>query len=124
MPSPLPNESSSARFQEDEIAYVHEIRRRRPSAVSESSFHEPGYVFRLGRLPVSLTWTEFRLVRFLSACPYRPFTRRQIAEAVFSSDCPVDEGQIDEHVRTLRDKLGIFSDYVQTVPHIGYRFKP
>jgi hypothetical protein len=23
----------------------------------------------------------------------------------------------------LRDKLGFFADYIQTVPYIGYRFK-
>ena len=31
---------------------------------------------------------------------------------------------LDYHIRELRGKLGIFSDFVQTVPYIGFRFKP
>jgi DNA-binding response OmpR family regulator len=30
---------------------------------------------------------------------------------------------IDVHVTTLREKLGEFSDYIQSVPGFGYRFK-
>ncbi len=36
---------------------------------------------------------------------------------------PVTEETLDEHITALRDQLGVFYDYVQTVPHIGYRFK-
>ena len=35
----------------------------------------------------------------------------------------VTEQTLDQHVQTLRQKLGLFSDYVQSVPYVGYRFK-
>jgi DNA-binding response OmpR family regulator len=123
MTSPLSNESSSGQL-EGEIAYHHDQRRRRPADIAETTVYEPGYLFRLGRSPVNLTWIEYQMVRFLSASPYKPFTRKQIADSIRSPKCMVAEDQIDDHVRTLRDKLGIFSDYVQSVPYIGYRFKP
>ena len=48
---------------------------------------------------------------------------RYRVDAITSEDCSVTEETLDRHVMTLRDKLGLFSDYVQTVPYIGYRFK-
>ena len=33
------------------------------------------------------------------------------------------EQALDEHIASLREKLGLFSDYVQSVPYVGYRFK-
>ena len=36
----------------------------------------------------------------------------------------ITEESLADHVRSLRDKLGFFHDYVQKVPYIGYRFKP
>jgi DNA-binding response OmpR family regulator len=62
-------------------------------------------------------------MRFLASWPYHAFTQRQIADAVSTDIQPVLETSIDDHVASLRDQLGVFHDYVQTVPHVGYRFK-
>ena len=51
------------------------------------------------------------------------FTRRQIAEAVSTHFRPLSEASLDDYVASLRDQLGVFHDYVQAVPHVGYRFK-
>ena len=87
--------------------------------VDEVSVHAPQYLFRLGREPITLTLIEYRIIRFLSEKPYKAFTRVEIAEAINSEQHPVSEQTLDEHVRTLRSKLGLFSDYVQSVPLIG-----
>ena len=81
--------------------------------------------FRLaaGQDPIQLGNVEFRILLFLASRPYHPFTRQAIAEAVTSDFQPVDEDDVDGHVSQLRDQLGVFHDYVQTVPYIGYRFK-
>ena len=55
--------------------------------------------------------------------PYHPFSRRQIAEAVTTEEQPVAEDSVDQYIASLRDQLGFFHDFVQTVPHMGYRFK-
>jgi len=99
-------------------------RRMRRKQVDAVAVHVPQFLFRLGREPISLSWIEYRIVRFLSEKPYKAFTRGQIVQAIDSERHSVPEETLDEHIRTLRSKLGLFSDYVQSVPFIGYRFKP
>jgi DNA-binding response OmpR family regulator len=73
--------------------------------------------------PIRVGLIEFRIMMFLASWPYHAFTQRQIAEAVSTIDRPVSEASIDDYVASLRDQLGVFHDYVQTVPHVGYRFR-
>jgi two-component system, OmpR family, phosphate regulon response regulator PhoB len=81
------------------------------------------YRLALGNEPVQLGIVEFRILLFLASRPYHAFTRRSIADAVNSGRNPVAEETVDRHVASLLDQLGVFHDYVQSVPHIGYRFK-
>lgn len=78
----------------------------------------------LGEEPIRVGIIEFRIMRFLASWPYHAFTKRQIADALRKQRHAVDEASIDDHVASLRDQLGVFHDYVQVVPHVGYRFKP
>jgi DNA-binding response OmpR family regulator len=73
--------------------------------------------------PFRLNGVEWRILRFLSSKPYRAFTPRRIAAAVTTDSHPVTEESLRGHITNLRKKLGLFADYVQTVPYIGYRFK-
>jgi DNA-binding response OmpR family regulator len=77
----------------------------------------------LGDEPIRVGLVEFRIMLFLASWPYHAFTRRQIADAVSTEDRPVAEASVDDHIALLRDQLGVFHDYVQSVPHVGYRFK-
>ena len=81
--------------------------------------------FRLseGQDPIQLGSVEFRLLLFLASRPYHPFTRKAIAEAIATNFEPVAPDDVDQYVGALRDQLGVFHDFVQTVPYIGYRFK-
>ena len=77
----------------------------------------------LGQETIQLGIVEFRILLFLASKPYHAFTRRSIADAVSSEQNPVVEGNVDQHVGSLLNQLGLFHDYVQAVPYIGYRFK-
>lgn len=77
----------------------------------------------LGAEPIRVGLVEFRIMLFLASWPYHAFTRSQIAEAVNSDGHLVVEASVDDFVASLRDQLGVFHDYVQTVPQVGYRFK-
>ena len=81
------------------------------------------YEMKLGRMKIHLPLIEFRILRFLAARPYRPFSRRRIANAVSTRRHPVTPQALDGHIARLRHALGFFHDYVQTVPHMGYRFR-
>jgi len=81
------------------------------------------YAVKLGKKPIVLSGIEWRILKFLSSKPYHAFTPRRIAEAVTTETQPVTEDALRGHIASLREKLGFFADYVQTVPYIGYRFK-
>lgn len=108
----------------EELIFDLERQVRREKQVEEVTVEIPRFLFRLGREPVALSLTEFKIIRFLSKKPYKAFSREQIVNAIHTDDHPVTDDNLDEHVRGLRDKLGLFSDYIQTVPYIGFRFKP
>ncbi len=82
-----------------------------------------GFLVELSGESIPLEPVEYRILVFLAATPYRAYTRKQIVDAVTTFEEPVTEESVDEHIRSLRDKLGLFSDYVQSVPYVGYRFK-
>ena len=79
--------------------------------------------FALGKEPIQLGNVEFGILLFLASRPYHAFTSRNIADAVSSPINPISEDQVEQYISSLRDQLGPFHDYVQTVPYIGYRFK-
>lgn len=107
-----------------ELIFDIELKKVREQLVDEVVVDAPKFLFRIGREPISLTQTEFRIIRFLAGKPYKAFRRDQIIDAVNSLEHPVTDESLDHHIRELRGKLGMFSDYVQTVPYIGFRFKP
>jgi DNA-binding response OmpR family regulator len=78
---------------------------------------------KLARETIWLSTIEYRILSFLAAKPYRAFTRHRIVEAISTSSQPVTPETLGHHIASLRDKLGVFADYIQSVPHIGYRFK-
>jgi DNA-binding response OmpR family regulator len=97
--------------------------RRRESINDEQVTPRAGYLVELSGQPINLEFLEFRILRFLAAKPYHAFTPRQIVQAVATEEHPVTEAELSGHIASLRAKLGLFSDYVQSVPYVGYRFK-
>lgn len=72
-----------------------------------------------GRI-LSLTPTEFRLLRHLVCHPGQAFTRMQLVEAAIGPNAPVLERTVDQHIKALRRKLG--QPLIETVYAVGYRF--
>lgn len=76
-----------------------------------------------GDEPIRLGMVEFQVLLYLASRPYHAFTRRQIAAAVSAAGQTLSEEDVDAYIATLRDQLGVLHDFVQTVPHIGFRYK-
>lgn len=72
---------------------------------------------------VSLTMTEFRLLKHLVANSGRAFTRNQLLDAAIAPDAVVIDRNVDVHVATLRKKLGAFGQNIETIRGLGYRFR-
>jgi two-component system, OmpR family, phosphate regulon response regulator PhoB len=74
---------------------------------------------------LDLTPTEFRLLETLVRQPGRAFSRHQLMDAAIGEGSIVLERTIDVHIKTLRQKLtnaGGFSEMIETVRGVGYRF--
>jgi two-component system alkaline phosphatase synthesis response regulator PhoP len=85
---------------------------------------DPGrHEVQVGGQPVTLTFTEFRLLQLLAGRPGWVFTRGQIVNAVRGEEYPVTERSVDVQIVGLRKKLGDAGRLIETVRGVGYRFK-
>lgn len=100
----------------------------------------PPAVFQVGRLrldadrhevtvagqPVTLSPTEFDLLKMLVEYPGHAFTRLNLIEQGLGYDYAGTERTIDSHIKNLRKKIGVEPDdpaYIETVFGIGYRLR-
>jgi DNA-binding response OmpR family regulator len=72
---------------------------------------------------ISLTFTEFAILKYLAQRPGWAFTRYQIVDAVHGQEYNVTERSVDVQIAGLRRKLGPYGKYIETVRGVGYRFK-
>lgn len=72
---------------------------------------------------IQLTFKEFELLALFMQSPGRVFTREQLLSSVWGVDFMGETRTVDVHIGTLRDKLGRYGDYIETVRGVGYRMK-
>ena len=74
--------------------------------------------------PVSFTYTEYELLKFLMTHPNRVFSREALLSAVWGYDYYGGTRTVDVHVRRVRAKLGQeHAARITTVRSVGYRFE-
>lgn len=71
-------------------------------------------------LQLSLTITEFRLLKTFMENPDAALSREQLIQAAYPDDTYLNDRAIDCHIKRLRKKIG--SDLIETVYGLGYRF--
>ena len=71
---------------------------------------------------IDLTATEFKLLRLLVEGDGEPQNRDDLLREVWGYDDNILTRTLDTHVKRLREKLGSFSDRIETVRGVGYRF--
>ena len=76
----------------------------------------------VGGNEVSLTPIEFDMMEMLIRHAQRTITREELLEKVWGTDFYGDSRTIDVHIAHLRKKLGL-TDYIRTVPKVGYRLE-
>ena len=80
------------------------------------------YEARVGGRRITLTPTEFRLLRFLMANPGRVYSRQQLLDNVWGDHVYIEDRTVDIHIRRLRVALGPAAEYlVETVRGAGYK---
>jgi two-component system phosphate regulon response regulator PhoB len=74
-------------------------------------------------VPVTLTATEFRLLKALMAAEGRVLSRTQLIDAALGDNVAVTDRTIDVHITGVRKKLGDAADWVRTIRGVGYTFR-
>ena len=81
------------------------------------------YVARLGDRDLTLTRTEFELLRLFLQHPGRVFSRPYLLQVVWKESFVDGDRSVDNAVLRLRKKLGHLGECVETVWGVGYRMK-
>lgn len=72
---------------------------------------------------VRLTRKEYELLRLFMENPGRVFSRDQLLACVWDADFAGETRTVDVHIGTLRTKLGLCGEYIETVRGVGYRME-
>lgn len=68
-----------------------------------------------------VTKKEFDLLWYLLENQNRVLTREQLLNRVWGYDFDGESRTVDVHIRTLRQKLGEYGQYIETVRGVGYK---
>ncbi len=72
---------------------------------------------------VQLTLKEYELLKMFLENPGLVFTRDQILNSIWGDSYIGETRTVDVHIGTLRTKLGVCGDYIETVRGVGYRME-
>jgi DNA-binding response OmpR family regulator len=122
-------EVAHLRYEEEEDRWVWEQRRERRTGqrvnVRTREDAPPTYEVVLSGRPIPLEMAEFQIIRMLAQRPYHAFRVQEILDMLRQFGIQeIGPENLREAVVELRTKLGFFRDFIQSVPHIGYRFRP
>ena len=72
---------------------------------------------------INLTPKEYDLLKYFIANNNIALSREQLLTNVWGFDFYGDDRTIDTHVKTLRNNLGKYRDFIVTVRGVGYKFE-
>jgi two-component system alkaline phosphatase synthesis response regulator PhoP len=81
----------------------------------------PNHTVSVNGTPVTLTLKEFDLLAYLLRNQGIVLTRDQILSTVWGYDFSGESRTVDTHILTLRGKLGVCGELIQTVRGVGYK---
>jgi len=117
------------------VARVHAVLRRQDQAaqktipqidiitIKDLEINVSSYTASIGKQKLVLPRKEFETLVYLIRNRGRVLSRESILNAVWGENIHVVDRTIDVHIRKIREKLGTYSDYVETVSGVGYRFR-
>jgi two-component system alkaline phosphatase synthesis response regulator PhoP len=66
---------------------------------------------------------EFQLLHFMISNRGKVFSRNILLNQIWGENIYVVDRTVDVHVAKVREKLGEYSDYIETIKGLGYRFR-
>lgn len=85
--------------------------------------HLSNYMVKIGNDEIFLPKKEFETLAYLANRRGRVISRNDLLNAVWGEDVVVIDRTVDVHIRKIREKLGEYGDYIETVKGVGYRFR-
>lgn len=92
-------------------------------AFGEFTLDVDRYLLRKEDKIVTITLSEFGILKRLLSNRGKVLTRNQLLDDVHNDDALIVDRNIDVHIASLRKKLGPKFDWIETVRGVGYRFK-
>lgn len=72
---------------------------------------------------IQLTYKEFEILKLFLLHPGMVFTRDKLFNDVWGADYIGETRTVDMHIRTLRQKLGVYGETIETIRNVGYRME-
>ncbi|MDD6158731.1 MAG: response regulator transcription factor [bacterium] len=112
------------------VSRVKAVLRRCPDRGKQRSLRAGGLLMdqdehsvRADGVRLQLTLKEYELLRGFLLHPGLAFTREQLMSQVWGADFVGESRTVDMHITTLRQKLGSYGKWIETVRGVGYRFE-
>jgi len=106
---------------------VDQPHRAKPAAdllkIDEVQINVPNYSVTVSNKEVAFPKKEFETLVYLVRHRGRVITRQALLDAIWGENVYVVDRTVDVHIRKIREKLGKYGDYIETVKGVGYRFK-
>ncbi len=77
----------------------------------------------VGGTPVTLTFKEFELLCCLMENEGIVLSRDRLLSKIWGYDFDGETRTVDVHIRTLRQKLGLGGNYIETIRGVGYKME-
>ncbi len=96
-----------------------------PSVIraGELEIHVDKYTVKIGPKEIQFPRKEFETLLYLATNRDRVISREKLLNAVWGENVHVVDRTVDVHIRKIREKLGKYESYIQTVKGVGYRLK-
>lgn len=91
--------------------------------VDKLEINIPNYTVALGSKELTFTKREFETLVYLAKNRGRVITRETLLNVVWGEDVRVVDRTVDVHISKIREKLGNYGDYIETVKGVGYRMR-
>jgi two-component system alkaline phosphatase synthesis response regulator PhoP len=91
--------------------------------IGEIEINRLNYTVHIGSREVAFPRKEFEILAYLAEHQNQVVTREKLLNAVWGSDVYVVDRTVDVHVSRVREKLGRFAHWIETVKGVGYRMR-
>lgn len=92
-----------------------------PVKYKEMYINTESRVVTIGEDEIVLTYKEFELLHYLVINKGIVLSRDKLMNEVWGTDFEGESRTVDVHIRSLRQKLGLYGDYIVTVRNVGYK---